>query len=62
MATIACGGITLAGANFSPGDCLALPEFAALIFSYGNYEWEKVDLSTEDDYELTMVHITDNAD
>ena len=55
-----CATLIGQGANVSQADCEALPLYASLIseVGVGNYAWEKIDLTTEDGYQLTMVHIT----
>ena len=46
-----------ASANTSDEDCRALPYYAQVIFNDSNYTWEKIDVTTEDGYQINMVHL-----
>ena len=55
LASVANGG----AGNFSEADCDALPAFADYMLNEDeNYQWELVNTTTDDGYDLSMVRIT----
>ncbi len=51
-----------ANAHVSNADCEAMPLYTKLIVETGNYAWEKIDATTEDGYQINMVHFVDSGD